>query len=140
MDSRFRLPGCTTRPGWSHNTGVSSNSSFNYRRSALTQRLEQVSLHDLDPVTIWIFDKGHVAHLALFGALHVHHLVFIKPAHGSSQIRHGEADMAKALGLRITIVIFEICITFGTPVVSQLKNTGLAEGPGGTLARILWNI
>ena len=99
--------------------------------------MQAARLDDLDPVAVGVLDESHILHLALLRALHEDDAVLVEPAHGGIQIGHGEAEMAEALGLRIAVVILEICIFFTAPVVGQLQHGTLVEGPGGALAGVL---
>ena len=53
--------------------------------------------------------------------------MLVEPRLGRCQIRYVEADMPKALGFGIAIVIGEIFLVFSPPVVGQLQQPFLAN-------------
>ena len=54
------------------------------------------TLDDFHPVVVWVFDKGDVAHRAVFRAFLVGDTVLVKPGDGGGEIRHADADVTIA--------------------------------------------
>ena len=86
-----------------------------------------IDLNDLNPITIWIFDKGDVFHIALFWTLFKFDTIGIKPRHRLSQIWYTKANMPKASWLTVAIMIAKAIIIFGAIIVRQLKDAALAR-------------
>lgn len=104
----------------------------------LTPQLCQAcGLHDFDPVAVGVFDRARVLHLALIRAFHKRDPVVIKPLHRGIR-SGGEKQMwPKPCGWALPSLVFEVGIVLCSPVVGELQNATLVEGPGSTFTDIL---
>ena len=119
------------------NARRSAFESFDIDIFLATQRLETTWLHDLNPVAVRVFDERDIFHLALVGTLHKNDLILIKPSCRCIQVGHRKADVPKALRLRVAIVVFEVGVEFGAPIVGQFQNSALGKSPGRAFAYIV---
>src|SRR5882757_6308970 len=106
-------------------------------KSNAAEILEPLWLDDFDPVAVRILDECDIAHLALIGPLDERHTVLVEPADRRVQIGHREANVAKALRLRVAVVVLECRVALRAPVVRELEDRALAEGPCGALADVV---
>jgi hypothetical protein len=92
-----------------------------------------VGRNDLDPVSIGIQNEGNVLHSTLVQLLLELDANLVEPLTGSLNVVNSNSQMAKALGLGVSVVVREVSLVLGAPVVGQLEETFSVAGSGGVV-------
>ena len=81
----------------------------------------QVRLDHLDPVAVWVLNESDVPHRPLLGPLDELDLALVKVRDGGLEGRDGDADVAKALGLLVAVVVGLALFELGSWIMEKRK-------------------
>lgn len=93
-------------------------------------------LNDLNPVRIRVFDERQAFHAAIGQALLEVTAKGFETLTGCDDIRHRDADVAKATRVGVAIVVGEVGVVFGAVVVSQFQDAWDRLHPLGTFGSV----
>jgi len=102
--------------------------------------LQRRWLNDLNPVSVRVLDECQAFHAAITQALLEVATQGFETLARSHDIRHRNADMAKAAWVGIAIVIGEVGVVFGAVVVGQFQDAWDRFHPLGTLGSVRRNL
>lgn len=82
--------------------------------------LKLVWIEYLDPVAVWVLNKGQSLHLSFVGLLYEFNSKLFKTFAGLVNIRDDYSDVSVAPWFFVSIVIVKIWIVFSSPVAVTL--------------------
>lgn len=99
-----------------------------------------VRIEDFDPITVWVLDEGQSLHFPVIWLLDESYSELFESFTCSVNVRYNNSDVSISTWILVSIVIGEIWLILGSPVVSQLNGRMSRKGINGTFLVISWDL